>query len=470
MVPPINSTAPTPRRAVVLGASLTGMLAATVLADHADEVIVVDRDNLPNGPVRRPGLPQARHVHMLWSGGARAIEALVPGLEERWLAAGARRVRMPADLLALTAHGWTRRSLHTQYQIACSRDLLDAVARKHTLGKPGITVRTRTHADSLIGDQHQVCGVRLRHLETGAVTDLEACLVVDATGRGSRAPQWLAQLDLPPVREEIVDPGLVYATRVFRAPAGGEDFPVVTFQADPRDGTPGRMATLAPIEGARWLVTLAGTRGAEPTAKPQEFEPFARQLRHPLVADLIANAEPLTDIHITRACSNRRRFYEQMRSWPSGFIVLGDAVAAYNPVYGQGMSVAAQGATILRDVIGRHGLQTINLTRHVQHAIGRLVQGPWDVTTGQDSQYPGAVGKQRPVTARLVHAYVVRLMRTANGRKAVTRALYDVMSLSAPSRRLFYPSVVLQVLLGPGQPPLTEPPLSPTERAHLSRS
>ncbi|MEV8531735.1 pyridine nucleotide-disulfide oxidoreductase [Streptomyces sp. NPDC051211] len=443
---------------------MAGMLAAAVLAAHADEVLVLDRDELPAGPAPRTGLPQAHHVHLLWSGGVRVIEEIAPGLTRAWLAAGARQVDMPSDLVMLTPHGWVRRGPSLQYQLACSRDLLDAAARAVLLTGPRIGVRTGVHAEGLVGTREAVRGVRVRALATGEVTEIEAGLVVDATGRGSRAPEWLSRIGLPRVREECVDPGLVYASRLYRAPEGAADFPAVSIQADPGRPEPGRMATLLPVEDGRWLVTLAGTRGAEPGRVAAEFEPFARTARHPLVADLIAGAEPLSEVHLNRSCSNRRRFYERLGAWPAGFVVLGDAVAAFNPVYGQGMTVAAQSAAALRAALRRHGLTGPRLGRTVQRDIGRLVRAPWSITTGQDIRFPGATGRPAPLAGRLVHGYVDRLSRTAMSSEEALRALFDVMSLAAPPTRLFHPGTIRTVLAGPARPPLTEPPLTASER------
>ncbi|MFD5696480.1 NAD(P)/FAD-dependent oxidoreductase [Streptomyces lasiicapitis] len=449
---------------------MAGLLTATALADEADEVLLVDRDTLPEGPAPRTGLPQGPHAHLLWSGGADIIEQLAPGLPERWLAAGARRAAMPADFVILTPHGWLRRTPSlTPYQIVCSRDLLDAVARRHLLTHPHITLRTGTQAESLTGDRHRVSGVRLRDLSSHTTDTVTADLIVDATGRGSRAPHWLTALGLPSVQEAIVDPGLVYATRIFRAPPGGDTYPVIALQADPAQPVPGRMASLLPIEGGRWLVTLAGTFGGQPTAVPEEFEPFARSTPHPLIADLISAAEPLTEVSLTRACNNRRRFFERLRSWPAGFVVLGDAVAAYNPIYGQGMSVAAHSAAALRNTVRRHGLPSPRLARAAQRAIGRVVTNPWEITVNQDIRFPGARGKRPTLTSRLTHGYVDRLSRTATDQESVARTLFNVMSLSTPPSMLFNPRVAVKVLHGPQRPSLPEPPLTLAEKA-LRRS
>ncbi|MFI1395425.1 FAD-dependent oxidoreductase [Streptomyces sp. NPDC020681] len=463
MTDPVRtSQSPAARRAVVIGGGLAGMLAAAVLSEYVDEVTVVDRDTLPAGPRPRRSLPQAHHAHLLWSGGARAMETLLPGITERWLAAGARRIALPTGLVSMSAQGWFRRWPEMQFLIACSRDLLDWVVREEVVGKPGVTVLADTELLGLRGGSDRVTGVRVRSGE-GDEQVLEAELVVDASGRGSRAPDWLGALGVPEVREEKVDSGLAYATRIFRAPEGTENYPVVNVQADAREPRPGQTATIVPIEGGRWLVTLSGTRGGQPTSAADEFEDFARAVRHPIVAELIGGAEPLTDVVVSRSTVNRRRFYEKVSAWPEGFVAIGDAVATYNPVYGQGMSVAAQGVLTLRDELRKHGPVAEGLARRVQRAVAGPVGMAWDLATGQDILYPGAIGKQPGAAATMLRRYVDRLMLTATGRPLVTRALFDVMTLSAPTTSLLKPEVVLAVLRGPKLAQLPGPPLTEEE-------
>ncbi|MGW1865835.1 FAD-dependent monooxygenase [Streptomyces mauvecolor] len=457
-----------PRRAVVIGGGMAGMLAAAALHEHADVITVVERDVLPAGPEPRKGLPQARHVHVVWSGGARAMENLLPGLTDRWLAAGARRIPLPTGLVSMQSQGWLRRWPEMQFMIACSRDLLDWVVREQVVARPGVTVLERTELLGLEGSSARVTGVRVRTAE-GAESVLDADLVVDASGRGSRAPVWLGALGVPAPHEEEVDSGLAYASRVFRAPAGSGDYPLVNVQSDAREPVPGRTTTIVPIEGGRWLVTLSGTRGGQPTGDAEEFEKFARSVRHPVVGELIAEAEPLSDVVVTRSTVNRRIFFERVKQWPEGFVALGDAVATYNPVYGHGLSVAAQGAVALRDNVSVHGLACAGLARRVQRAVARPVSVAWDLATGQDILYPGAVGRQPGLGAKVLRRYVDRLLLTATGRPLVTKAFFEVITLSSPLTALVRPEVVLAVLRGPALPKLTTPPLTERELAVAQR-
>ncbi|MFH8983089.1 NAD(P)/FAD-dependent oxidoreductase [Streptomyces varsoviensis] len=456
--------APHPR-AVVLGTGLAGLLTAAVLAEHGASTTLVDRDRLPRTPAARKGLPQARHAHLLWSGGARVIESLLPGTTDRWLAAGARRIPLPTGLVALTAKGWLPRWPEMQYLVACTRDLLDWGVREQVLAHPRVTLRDGADVLGLDGDARRVTGVRLRDpAAADGAAHLPADLVVDATGRGSHAPRWLAELGLPAVREERVDSGLAYSTRIFRAPPGAENFPVVSVQ--PRAGLdrPAQGATLVPIEDGRWLITASGTRGGEPPADADGFEEFCRRLDHPVLADLIAQVEPVTDVFVSHSTVNRRRRFERLPLWPAGFVAAGDSLATFNPVYGQGMSVAALGAEALRAELRRGGLGEPGLARRAQRALARTADNAWDLATGQDIRYPGAIGDQPPVAARLLRGYFDRLTLAATGRPAVARAMIDVMTLSAPLDALLRPAVALAVLRGPATAPLPGPPFTAAER------
>ncbi|MEV0276930.1 FAD-dependent monooxygenase [Streptomyces sp. NPDC050610] len=461
---PTAPTAPHPR-AVVLGTGLAGLLTAAVLAGDGVSVTLVDRDRMPSTPAARKGLPQARHAHLLWSGGARVIESLLPGTTDRWIAAGARRISLPTGLVALSAKGWLPRWPEMQYLMACTRDLLDWVVREQVLARPGITLRDGADVLGLDGDARRVTGVRFHDTAAaGGVAHLAADLVVDATGRGSQAPRWLTELGLPAVREERVDSGLAYVTRIFRAPPGAENFPVVSVQPKAGLDRPAQGATLVPIEDGRWLITASGTRGGEPPTEADGFEGFCRRLDHPVLADLIAQVQPLTDVFVSHSTVNRRRRFERLPRWPAGFVAAGDSVATFNPVYGQGMSVAALGADALRRELRRGGLGDPGLARRAQRALARTADSAWDLATGQDIRYPGAIGDQPPVAARLLRGYFDRLMRSATGRPDVARAMIDVMTLSAPVDALLRPAVALSVLRGPGSAPLPGPPFTEAER------
>ncbi|MFE7133793.1 FAD-dependent oxidoreductase [Streptomyces sp. NPDC057638] len=455
-----------PHRAVVVGGGFAGMLAAAACRAFVGEVVVVERDALPGGPQPRRGLPQARHAHMLWEGGAAAIESLVPGVTGRLLDAGARRIPLPTGMVSLSAEGWYRRWPESHYLMACSRDLLDWAIRDLVLRDERIRVVCGTEWLGLTGDARRTDGVRIRSAD-GSVERLAADLVVDATGRASQGTQWLRELGAGPVREARVDAGVTYASRLYRAPKGAEECPVFTVQADPRMGRPGQIAMIIPIEDQRWLVSLSGTRGGEPTDDESAYLDFAKGVRHPLVGELLAHAEPLSGIALTRSTVNRRRLYERARSLPDGFVAVGDAVAALNPVYGHGLSVAALGALALRTELRRAGVTAPGMSRRAQRAIARPTGVAWGLATGQDVFYPDTRGRAPGPVDRLLRTYVNRLMKTSTGSYAMARALTDVMTLQSGFDRLVRPDVLYAAVRGPRRPQLDGPPLTARERGFL---
>ncbi|MEW2166736.1 FAD-dependent monooxygenase [Streptomyces sp. NPDC007084] len=449
--------------AVVIGGGMTGMLAATVLAGFGD-VTVVETDTLPEQPAPRRGLPQARHAHVLWSGGVKALEQLLPGITDRLLERGARRVPVMSGMVSKAPSGqWFRRFEPARHvNIVCSRDLLDATIRAEVLRRPGVTVRSGAEAVGLEGTADRVTGVRTR--DTTGEDTLAADFVVDASGRGSRAPAWLSGLGLPAVDERVVDAGVGYASRIYQPPASTlDDFPIVNIQAEPTN-PPGRGGIILPIENGQWLVTLAGTRGGRPERDNEAFVPFAASLAHPVIGELLTRAKPVTDVVTTHSTANKRRYFEKLDRWPAGFAVLGDAVAGYNPVYGHGLTAAAQSVVAMGEVLGRHDPGAARTARLVQRAAARPVGQAWDLAVGQDAFYPGAAEQAPSRAERLMAAFIDRAVDAGARNPHALRALLDVMSMERPPTRLLAPDMLWRVLFGPKKPLLDGPPLTDSER------
>lgn len=456
------------RRAVVIGAGLAGMLAAAALSTVADHVVVLDRDELPDGPEQRKGLPQGRHAHLLMAGGLAAMEDLVPGVSMRkhLLAAGAHEIPLGSGMIALTPEGWFRRWRHPgPRMVTCTRALLDWAVRAAVLADTGVEIR-KAQALELTGSGQRVTGLRVS--TAAGEEELAADFVVDASGRGSRVVTWLKALGISDVREKTVDAGLVNATRLFRVPEGAERFPLTIVQANPYLGRPGRSGMVLPVEGDRWMVSLAGTRGGgEPPSDPDAFLRYTLDLPDPIVGRLISGAEPLTEVHVSRSTSNHRRYLEKVREWPEGFVVLGDALATFNPAYGQGMSVAALGAQVLSRELGRTGLTETGLARRVQRGAARSVEAAWRMAVSQDVWFPGTRGGSPGVADRLVTAYTRRMIRTATGSYGAASAVWDVTSMTTGPTRLLRPSTVLATLSGPPLPTAVGAPLTEEERGVL---
>ncbi|MFE2287124.1 NAD(P)/FAD-dependent oxidoreductase [Streptomyces sp. NPDC059443] len=418
-------------KAVVLGGGFAGVLAATVLARHAYEVTVVEGGRYPAGPAPRPGLPQAFHSHVLVTAGAEALETLLPGTRAALAARGAHRRGLSDGALILSAGGWFRRHETGAFLISCSRWLMDHVIRERALAGGAVSVRERTRVLGLAGDASRVTGVRVAR-EDGSTETLRADLVVDATGRRSRAPRWLAALGAPPVEEEVVDPGLAYSTRIYRAPAAlASHIPAIMLHPDPhpRSGRPGHGATLFPVEDGRWTVTLTGTRAAAPPADGQGFTDCVRALRSPVLAELLAEAEPLGAVRPFRATANRRRYFER-RPGPEGFLVLGDALVAVNPVHSHGMSVALLSAVRIDRELARGGAGPGALPA-LQAAVAEVADTSWRMVIEQDRGPACGEG----AAAAAGHRVRALMSRAVLGNPALLTDLFRTQTLLPPRTR-----------------------------------
>jgi 2-polyprenyl-6-methoxyphenol hydroxylase-like FAD-dependent oxidoreductase len=430
-------------RAVVLGASMAGLLAARVLADAYAQVTVIDRDELPQADAHRRGVPQGRHVHGLLARGQQALEELLPGLTAELTAQGVPTGDMLADTrLYLSGHR-LRRAPTGLVVLCASRPVLEGHVRARVRALPNVRFLDRCDILGLAAtpDDRRVTGARvLRRADGSAEQVLGADLVVDATGRGARTPMWLESLGYPRPREERVRIGLGYATRTYRLSPDALGGDVAVLQA----ATPEHPRTggLQLLEGGRWMLTLGGILGDHPPTDPDGFLGFARSLQFPDIHETVRDAEPLDGPVAFRFPASVRRRYERLGRFPDGLLVLGDAVASFNPVYGQGMSVAA--------------LEALTLRRHLEDGtrphprrffadLARVVQVPWEIAAGGDLVFPGVQGRRTP-KGRLLNAYIARLHAAAARDAGLAVAFVRVAGLVAPPQTLLHPRVAVRVL------------------------
>ena len=436
--------------AVVLGASMAGLLTARVLSDAYERVTVLDRDALPAVGEHRKGVAQGRHVHLLLPRGEEILDELFPGLTRQLTGAGARisdlfgeaRFSPSGQLLARTSTGL--RVLHA------SRPFLEGHVRERVrqLTNVGLVDRCDVVGLATSGDRRRVTGVRLLRRADGSAEEvLTADLVVDATGRAGRIPAWLEALGYPRPAEEQVRIGVGYASCELRLhPAALDGDKLVGIGAEP--GRPWGMALFA-IEGGRWILSLFGYGGHRPPVDLDGFWSFAAKVAPPDVFEAIRNAELLDRVVTYRLDSNLRRRYEHLRRFPDGLLVIGDALCSFNPVYAQGMTVAALEALTLRRCLER-GDQ--HLARRFFPAAAKAVEHAWKMATGADLALPDVEGP-RTLQVRLVNAYMCRLLAVAAHDPAVVTAFMRVVSMLDPLPTLLRPAIALRVLRGSLFPP-----------------
>ena len=440
------------RHAVVLGGSLAGLLAARVLADHFDHVTLIERDAYPETAEVRKGIPQANHVHALLLRGRQVLEEFFPGLQDEMVAAGVPLVDMADDMPWFTRAGWGIRFPSELKVLAFTRPVLDLHVRRRLAQNPKIEIADQMEVLRLVRDanENRIAGVmvipRASEADRRVAQELRADLVVDTTGRASRAPRWLKDIGYEPPQETVINAHLGYASRLYRIP---ENFNAGWTCAIVQSAPPQRKrgGLVFKVEGDRWLVTLVGGGRDYPPSDEQAFLEFADSLPVPMIADAIRSAEPVSPIRTHRGTENRVRHYEGV-NLPDNFVVLGDAACAFNPVYGQGMTIASLGALTLQQCLReqRADGSLSGLSQRFQQRLAKVNKAPWLMATGEDYRYEETEGGSRGLMTRFMHWYMDRVLLLATRDVAVRSVLLQVFSMLIPPSALFRRAILFGVI------------------------
>lgn len=424
---------------MVVGASIAGLLAARVLADAFEQVTLVDRDPLERHTGVRRGVPQAQHVHVLLVAGQAIMEQLCPGLADDLVDRGALVLDFHRDVRLHAADGFLAAGPDELLLHYASRPLIEELLRARVLGHERVTLRPGCQVTGPVpgADGDTVDGVVL--VDDGSQRQLHADLVVDATGRSARSAAWLEELGYPTPALEEVHVDLAYRTcQVQRPPEDRRA--MLIMPSSPRS----RGAAVAPVEGDRWLVTLFGMHGDHPPGEHTGLRRFASGLPTDEVHDLLDRhelAEPEIARH--RFPSNLRRRHDLLERHPRGLVCVGDAMASFNPIYGQGMSVAALQALALHHTLAAEDLD--QLAPAFYPLAGRIVDDVWRIAAGGDFQFAQTHGPMPPGTG-VVNRYVTRLHRKAHADGQLATAFARVATLERSPTSLFHPSVAWRVL------------------------
>ncbi|MBV6699113.1 FAD-dependent monooxygenase [Kitasatospora aureofaciens] len=430
---------------MVIGGGLAGMFAAWALRGHAERIVVVERDRYPAEPAFRAGVPQGRHAHLVLEAGHRALEEMMPGIKQELTDAGATRVAASGDLRWLSSAGWMADYPAQMAFLSCTRPVMDKAVLDRVRAEPSIELLEGTEVVGLLGSARAVTGVKVRERgpERGEVQEIPAELVVDAAGRGTPLPGWLAELGCPPVPEERVDAGVTYTSRLFRRPAGADiGCKAIYLQTKAPDAP--HLGVLLPVEGDRWIVSLAGMRGAEPEPGEAGFDKQLTLLRDPSIREALRDAEPAGEVRGFVPGPGVRRHYE--RRSPEGLVVVGDAANTFNPVYGQGITVALFCARALRRTALRHGGIGHATARDARREVAAVTKDAWVMSCTEDVRFAATTGGPSGAMLKLQHAFLDKVLAAATRNPAVTSAFHEVMSLVAPPTLLFRPAVLGAIL------------------------
>ena len=424
---------------------MAGLFAARVLSDHFEQVTLLERDPVQDQPESRRAQPQTRHLHGVLTRGLLIINELFPGLDKilvdggaiiddageamRWYQFGGFKVQGPTGLPG----------------ILVSRPFLEWHIRRRVLALPNVSLRSScvVHEPILSAEGKAVVGVKVRNQENGKSEEsLSADLTVDTSGRGSSTPTWLKRLGFEPPVEREVKVRVGYATRLYqRHPDHLMGARLLMISPTPPVGK--RLTYLFPIENDRWVVTAGGWAGDYPPADEQGFLEFIRSLPIPDIYNILTKAKPLTDIITYRFPSSLRRHYENLKIFPARYLVMGDAIASFNPVYGQGMSSAAMQAQVLKKVLGQE--RADGMWQSYFRKIAEVVEQPWKVSVGEDFRYPETEG-EKPMAMDLINGYVAMIHKATQKDPIVHKQFLKVMNLIAPPASLMHPRIFWRVM------------------------
>lgn len=429
--------------AVVIGAGMAGLAIAQALTAGFDRVTVVDRARLSTGSEPRRGVPQGRHLHLLLPAGTAALEELFPGLIDQLCADGARTG--DADRIRMCLNGHRLAPVGTGHQtVFCSRPFLESHVLRRVRQQPAIAVRDGVLPSGLAvaHDRGRVEGVQLASPDGGDRELLRAEVVVDCSGRRSPLHGWLVDIGYTTPEVDELEVQVRYASRRY-------DLPDAVLDGDhhllvgPTPDQP-RGAAMSHVEDGSWIVTLFAMAGEPAPLDGEDFEPFAAKLPIRDVHDALRVGRAIDDPAPFRFPANRRHRYERLRDLPAGLLAAGDAVCCFNPIYGQGISVAAKQARMLQVHLRSGSLQS---ARTWFADIAEVIDVAWHLAVGSDLAVE-AVDGPRPVRVRVLNRYLARLQAAAVRDPRLSERLVRVLGMIDPPSHLLHPTTIASVLRG----------------------
>jgi 2-polyprenyl-6-methoxyphenol hydroxylase-like FAD-dependent oxidoreductase len=436
------------RQAIVIGAGMSGLGAARALADHFEQVTVLERDTFPADPVPRPGVPQSWHLHGLLGGGLRAFSELFPDFETDLIGADGVPVRAGLDFL-FEIPGYDpfpRRDLGW-VTYAMSRPLIEQVVRRRVERHANITLRQGCRALEIAAgpDGASASGIRYETKE-GRQETLAAALIVDASARGTLTLAFLKSLGRPMPEQTRIEVNEGIASALFAVPDNfSSDWKGVFTIPAARESSRGGI--MVRVEENRWMVTLFGRHGEWPPGEGKKFLGYAQSLRTSTIYSAIKDAKPLRDVVRFGFTENLLRHFGRLDLFPRGLLPIGDALCRFNPMYGQGMSVAAMEAALLRRILSALAAEQDPLGKLAPAFFAEaqvLIETPWAISAVPDFIYPETKG-DRPADLESALRFEGAVARIAARDPAVHKLMVEVQHLLKPRSVYREPALVERV-------------------------
>lgn len=432
--------------AIIIGGSIAGLITARVLINYFDRVTIIEKDCLPTKPQFRYGVPQSNQPHMLLSKGQEILEDFFPGLTEELFSKNAAKVNMTWDFpFLLTTKEWSPRFKSTINSIGCSRNLLESTIRDRVKKLKAVHILENNFAIDLLGNEDKtvILGVVIKNKNKKTI-NIKGDLIVDASGRNSQAQRWLENLGYIKPKIITIDCNISYASRIYRSPQTFErDWKGVFVKTKAPDRKKG--GAIFPIENEQWIVVLTGRQNNFPSIKEAEYLKFAQNLPTQLIYKSIIKAKPLSRIFPYRGLKNVFKQYNLMSRFPENFIILGDAFCTFNPVNGQGMTVAALEAKILDQLLCNHREKSSGFSLLFQKKLASIITPSWVMAINQDLAWD--LDYSSTLLESLKRKYFTYLEQAACQDPEIWLNFLQVLNLSLSPEALFSPKIFSKVLV-----------------------
>ncbi|PGM62522.1 glutamate synthase [Bacillus cereus] len=433
-------------KAIVIGGSMAGKFAAKALSTSFKEVIIIEADERWDGKSSRKRVPQSNQPHVLLKGGENAIEELFPNITNELIEAGSIINNFTRDLKWHQFGLWKQPFIGEVHMIQQSRPLLEWHIQKRIHQISNITIKYETLVKGLLVDAklNKVCGVKVKYLETNTQEEVHADLVVDASGFGSKSIEWLREYEIK-VQEEKVRIDLFYATKMFKLKEN-EELDCCNMLMSPSFPDNPYGVLIQTIEDNRYFVTFSGYANEKAPQTDDEFYDFAENLSISNVTDFLNKAEGITDIKTYKIPYQVRRRFDLVNNVPEGLLVIGDAQCRFDPVFGQGVSVAAMEAHQLQLLLQDRKQLDKTFTQQFYKKAATIIETPWDMTTTEISRHP-QLKRELTTKQKFQLWYTKQIYRLSASNSDVYIRLVRVMNLIRSPFHLFHPKVLLSVLL-----------------------
>ncbi|WP_462413233.1 FAD-dependent oxidoreductase [Neobacillus sp. Marseille-QA0830] len=433
-------------KAIILGGGISGKLAARVLSDFYQEVIVLERDSEPSGPFPRKGALQGNHIHALLHAGEHGLEKLFPGITEKFYSTGAVKINSTQDL-AWFHHGvWKHRYDGGYTTTLQTRPHLEWHIGESIKTLPNVTIHYNCSFKEYIYEENENRIVGVDCTEGGSSNSLYGDLIVDASGAASFTTGWLKGRGLH-ISEEKVKIGLSYISKKFQLPDHQDrDWTIKLVYPNPPQEKIG--GTISKVEGNQYIVTFIGYHDEidekEVLRNEDSFIELAKKLPKSDIYQELKDAAPLSQTSVFRVPHITWRKYDQMKQLPEGLLLIGDTICRIDPVFGQGMSIAILEALALQKLLTKQNQSQQHLIRAFHKQAAKIIAPIWSMVLTEDFRYPSTTGK-RPMGLSFLQWYSRNIFLLSAEDKRTYNSFIKVMNLVRPMTILMTPRILWRV-------------------------